>query len=350
MISGKRRLAAEWEPQSALLITWPHAEGDWGQVLDDIEPVYIAITRHCAEVQPIWIVCQDERHAETVRKHIGTAAVNADNVRLLTAPYNDTWIRDYGPLAVTEENQWQLLDFRFDGWGGRHDARLDDQVNARLAATGVFGSIPLLHQPRVLEGGSLDTDGAGTLMTTTCCLLGASRNPGMQRSDWEQLFADEFGCDHILWLEHGYLQGDDTDGHVDTLARFCNEDTIAHVSCNEPNDPNYVELQRMTEQLQTMCRPDGTNYRLVPLPAPPHMRNQEGQLLPASYANFIIINKRVLMPQYGEAADDIAMKALHDCFPDRDIIGIDARAMVQQGGSLHCASMQLPQAIVKSVK
>jgi agmatine deiminase len=341
-MSSVPRLPAEWEPQSAMLITWPHAEGDWGQVLDDIEPVYVAIARHCAEVQPVWIVCQDTSHTTLVMEHLRTGAVNTDNVRLLTAPYNDTWIRDYGPLAVVESGQWRLLDFHFDGWGGRHDARLDDQVNTRLATAGVFGSIPLLRRPHVLEGGSLDTDGAGTLMTTACCLLGASRNPGMHRADWERLFAEEFGCKHILWLEYGYLQGDDTDGHVDTLARFCSEDTIVHVNCSEPNDPNYIELQRMSEQLQTFRRLDGTKYRLAELPAPPFMRNQEGQLLPASYANFIIINERVLVPMSGAPSDEIAMETLRDCFPDRELIGIDSRAIVQQGGSLHCASMQLP--------
>lgn len=345
---GTRRFIAEWEPQSALLLTWPDEHSDWAAVLADIEPVYVAVTRHCAEVQPVWIVCRNGTHAGSVADRLQAEAANMANVKLIPVPYNDTWIRDYGPLSVTEDGHCRLLDFRFDGWNERYAAELDDAVNGHLAATGLFGDTPLLQQPQVLEGGSVDTDGAGTVLTTTRCLLQASRNPGMQRSDWEQLFASEFGCNRVLWLEHGYLQGDDTDGHVDTLARFCSKDTIAYVSCDDPENPNYIELQRMADQLQTFRMADGNNYQLMPLPAPPHMRNADGQLLPASYANFIIINGRVLVPCYGDPADDVALNVLRQCFPDRKVIGIDARAMVQQGGSLHCASMQVPELIVTS--
>lgn len=350
MVNRASRFIAEWEPQSALLITWPDEHSDWAEVLEDIEPVYAGIAKHCAEVQPVWIVCRDERYVERVGHKLKAGGINMDNVLLIPIPYNDTWIRDYGPLSVTDPEQGRLLDFQFDGWNRRYPAELDNEVSAQLADRGLFGNAPLLTKPQVLEGGSLDTDGAGTMLTTACCLLGASRNPDMQRADWDRLFAEEFGCERVLWLEHGYLQGDDTDGHVDTLARFCNEDTITYVSCDDPNDANYVELQRMEEQLRTFRKADGHPYRLIPLPAPPFMRNAAGQLLPATYANFIIINERVLMPLYGDNADSEAMEILQACFPDREIIGVDARPIVQQGGSLHCASMQLPQAVVKSVK
>ena len=344
--SGRRRMPAEWEPQAALLIAWPHEATDWRGSLTEIEPVYIELVRATAAVQPVWIVCQDAIHADQVIERLQQADVKQDNVMPVIAAYNDTWIRDYGPITVMDDDTPRLLDFRFNGWGGKFEARLDDRVNALLNGGGLFGRTTLVALPQVLEGGSLETDGAGTLLTTSGCLLGATRNPDMQRRDWEQLFAEELGCDHVLWLENGYLAGDDTDGHIDTLARFADTDTIVHVSCDDPDDPNYTALQAMATELQQCRQANGEAYRLVALPSPQPMRAADGQPLPASYANFIIINQRVLVPLYDDPADVTAQTVLQQTFPEREVIGIDARAMVKQGGVLHCATMQIPMDVI----
>ena len=339
-------MPAEWEPQAALLIAWPHGATDWRDSLHHIEPVYIELVRATAAVQPVWIICQDAIHADQVIERLRQADVEQDNVMPVVAAYNDTWIRDYGPISVIHGDTPRLLDFRFNGWGGKFDARLDDRVNALLNGGGLFGNTPLVALPQILEGGSLETDGAGTLLTTCNCLLDASRNPGMQRPEWEQLFAEELGCDRVLWLANGYLAGDDTDGHIDTLARFAGTDTIVYVACDDPDNPNYTALQAMAAELEQCHQINGAAYQLVALPSPHPMHDDQGQPLPASYANFIIINQRVLVPLYDDPADVIVQTVLQQVFPDREVIGIDARAMVRQGGVLHCASMQIPGAVI----
>jgi len=345
---GNRRFPAEWEPQAALLLAWPHESTDWQPTLADIEPLYIELAHAAAAVQDTWILCQDAVHAEAITEKLQQRDVNMQRVLPIIAAYNDTWVRDYGPISVLVDDSPILLDFRFDGWGGKFRADLDDTINSRLEGAGMFGNIPLVAMPQILEGGSLETDGAGSLLTTSCCLLGASRNPDMDRADWERLLAEELGCDRTLWLEHGHLAGDDTDGHIDTLARFCDRGTIISSTCDDPEHPNYDSLQSMADELEGLKQRDGSPYRLLALPSPRPLHEDDGRPLPASYANFIILNERVLVPTYNDPADAVALQALQEAFPDREVVGIDARAMVRQGGSLHCATMQIPR-YVKSV-
>ncbi len=346
MNSNRRRFPAEWEPQAALLIAWPHESTDWRDSLAAIEPLYVELVRAITAVQPIWILSQDAVHIRHITERLANAGINQHNVKPIISAYNDTWVRDYGPISVLENNTPRLLDFRFNGWGGKFEAGLDDQVNAKLTGAGLFGNVSLTALPQVLEGGSLETDGAGTLLTTNRCLLGASRNPGMDRIAWEQLFAEQLGCDRTLWLHHGYLAGDDTDGHIDTLARFSDAQTIVHTDCDDPANPNYTSIRAMVNELLSFRQMNGEPYRLIALPSPQFLAGANGQPLPASYANFIIINKCVLVPTYNDPADTQALELLQTAFPDREIIGIDARAMVRQGGVLHCASMHIPQAVV----
>lgn len=345
MNSSQRRLPAEWEPQAALLIAWPHESTDWRDSLSAIEPVYIELVRATAAVQPVWILCQDAVHISHVTALLQTAGIEQHNVLPIITAYNDTWVRDYGPISVLDNGLPRLLDFRFNGWGGKFESGLDDRVNAVLTGAGVFGDVALTALPQILEGGSLETDGAGTLLTTRCCLLGASRNPTMDRADWEQLFAEQLGCERTLWLEHGYLAGDDTDGHIDTLARFSNSGTIVHADCNDPEHPNYRGLKEMVAELRAFRQANGEPYHLIALPLPRLEHDRTGVPLPASHVNFIIINQRVLVPLYDDPADETALQLLQTAFPDRELIGIDARAMVRQGGVLHCASMQIPQVV-----
>lgn len=344
---SRRRLPAEWEPQAALLVAWPHEATDWCDSLAAIEPVYIELVRATAAVQPVWILCQDAAHVERIVASLARHDIDQRYILPIITAYNDTWVRDYGPICVLENGHARLLDFRFDGWGGKFPAGLDDQVNSLLGGAGVLGQTRLTAMPQILEGGSLETDGACNLLTTSSCLLIASRNPGMDRLAWDRLFADELGCDRIHWLEHGYLAGDDTDGHIDTLARFSDTETIVHAACDDPAHPNHASLQAMAAELAELRQRNGEPYRLVALPSPRPMQDEDGHPLPASYANFTIINRRVLVPLYDDPADSSATGILERLFPEREIVGINALPLVQQGGALHCATMHIPEVIIE---
>lgn len=340
-------LPPEWAPQAALLLTWPHAHGDWGDNLPAVEATFLALARETAARQRLIIACHDEDHREHVASALASAGVAADRTGLFIAPSNDIWARDHGPLTVLHGGAPTLLDFRFNGWGRKYPAQLDDAVTARLHEQGAFDGSPREAVSLVLEGGSIEVDGRGTLLTTISCLLSPERNPAYDCIGLEGRFGELFGIQRTHWLEHGLLAGDDTDGHIDTLARFCDPHTIAYTACDDPADEHYTPLQAMAGQLATFTDPDGSPYRLVPLPLPAPLY-EAGRRLPANYANFLIINGAVLVPGYGDPMDDVARERLAGVFPDREVITLDARALVRQNGSLHCAAMQLPAAVIES--
>ena len=335
-------LIPEFAPQSGVLLTWPHAQSDWGIDLPAITPVYIEIARAVSTYEHLLIVCYDPAHRDTIVSTLAQAGVSDSNIRYTCCPSNDTWIRDYGPLAATHNGQLTLHDFIFDGWDGRYEATLDNQVTQILHAQGQFGQLPMTSHSLVLEGGSVDTDGQGTLLSTTRCLLHSKRNAGMTRRDMETTLSESLGTERVLWLEHGEIIGDDTDGHIDMLARFCSADTIAYCTCEHVDDPHYQPLRAMQAELQSFCQTSGLPYQLVPLPLPAPCYGDNNQRLPASYANFLIINDAVLMPTYNDPADDLAMEALEYCFPARRIMPIDCGPLIVQSGSLHCATLQVP--------
>lgn len=340
-----RRLPAEWEPQSGVQLTWPHAQTDWGPRLDAVEPVFAAIGAAIARHESLLVVCQDADHRAQVLGHLNRAGADLDRVQLGIAPANDTWARDHGPITVTENEQPLLLDFVFNGWGGKFASEQDNLLTRNLVAQGRFGNVAVEQVDFVLEGGSIESDGAGTLLTTRSCLLTPTRNPGLPPQAIEQRLRDYFGADRVLWLEHGHLDGDDTDGHIDTLARFCDAGTIAHVECTDPSDPHHAELTSMAEELARLTTPEGQPYHLIPLPLPTAVF-ENGRRLPATYANFLVINDAVLVPMYADAADPIALERLGAAFPARTVVGIDCRELIRQGGSLHCLTMQFPVGVL----
>ena len=341
-------LPPEWAPQSALLLTWPHPHGDWADDLPDAERAFVAIARETASRQPVIVACYDDDHREHVADALAGAGVAAGRVHLYIAPSNDIWVRDHGPITVLSAGRSTLLDFRFNGWGRKYPYQLDDAVTARLHEQGAFGDTPHRAVPLVLEGGSIEVDGRGTLLTTLSCLLSPERNPAYDCIGLEGRFGELFDVHHTLWLEHGLLEGDDTDGHIDTLARFCDPHTIAYTACDDPDDPHYESLQAMARQLAGFTDADGDPYRLVPLPLPAPLYDDEGRRLPANYANFIVINGAVLVPGYDDPMDEVARARLAEVFPERDVLTLDARPLIRQNGSLHCAAMQLPAAVLES--
>lgn len=343
---GNRRLPAEWEPQSAIMLTWPFPGGPWGEHSAAVEDSFVAIARAAAEDALVLITCRDGAHEAALRTRLGRAGIAPERLRVFQCPANDCWARDHGPVTVLDNGRPKLLDFRFNGWGGKFAADLDDAITARLHRAGAFGTTPLEALDLVLEGGSIESDGAGTLLTTAQCLLNPNRNPDLDQAGIEARLGEILGVERFLWLRHGHIEGDDTDAHVDTLARFADPETIVHAACEDPADPDFPGLQAMARELAALATAAGKPYRLVPLPAPQPVFDSDGTRLPAGYANFLITNRQVLVPVFADAADDRALGLIRESFPGRRVLGIDCRPLIHQYGALHCVSMQIPAGVV----
>ena len=341
-----RRLPAEWEAQSGIQLTWPHRHGDWAPWLEQVEPVFVEIARHICAHEKLLLVCYDLAHQQHVVGKLEQLGVDTSRVKSYILPSNDTWARDHGPISVFEDGRPRLLDFTFNGWGQKFDARLDNQLSTGLQALSAFGDTPMESIDLVLEGGGIETDGLGTLLTTASCQLSPMRNPGLSREEIEQRLAVAFGVDRFLWLQHGHLEGDDTDSHIDTLARFADPATLVYVACDDPEDSHYTDLKAMEAELQTFRQRNGEPYRLVPLPWPKAIHDEEGKRLPASYANYLIINDAVLVPTYRDAADQQALDVIQACYPGHRVIGIDCLPLIYQYGSLHCVTMNYVEGIL----
>ena len=337
------RFPAEWEPQSAILIAWPHAETDWAERLGDVEETYIALVAAITRFQDV-VACVADADLQTYAEaRLRSARVDLTRVRFVEVEYDDTWLRDSGPITLQEGEAFRLLDFRFTGWGGKFEASRDDELIERLDEARIFRNTLRQHIDFALEGGAIDTDGAGTLLSTWQCLH--ERHPGISRELLTTKLGEWLKQRRVLWLDHGYLEGDDTDAHIDTLARFAAPDAIVFQACGDPSDSHFVELRAMADEIATLRTIDGKPYRLFPLPwAKPIV--DEDRRLAASYANFLIINGAVLMPAYGDAADAAAAAVLGRAFPDREIVAVPCRPLIWQNGSLHCITMQLPQGLV----
>ncbi len=339
-------LPAEWSPQSAVMLTWPHRHGPLGRILEQVEAVFVALARAISAHESVLISCLDGVHRSHITAQLTAADIDMARVQLFIAPSNDVWARDHGPITVLRDDHPLLLDFAFNGWGRKYPYDLDNALTRTLHDQGVFGNTPLRNVDLILEGGSIESDGRGTLLTTRHCLLNPQRNPEYDCVGLEGRFAQLFGTRRVLWLDHGELEGDDTDGHIDTLARFCDEHTIAYVRCDDPQDSHYAPLQEMERELQALCDNDGRPYRLVPLPLPAPKRDEHGKRLPATYANFLILNGAVLVPVYDDVMDAVALERLAPCFPGRELIAINCLPLIQQYGSLHCVTMQLPAGVL----
>ena len=336
------RFPAEWEPQSAILLAWPHAGTDWAERLGEVEETYIAHVAAIARFQRVLICVADEDVEAYARARLASNRIDMEQVGFIPVPYNDTWLRDTGPITLAGADGFELLDFRFTGWGGKFEASEDDLLVRRLHGAGLFLRSSLQSIDFALEGGAIETDGAGSLLTTWRCLH--ERHPAASRADLDRQLKTWLHQDRVLWLEHGYLEGDDTDAHVDTLARFAPDDAIVFQACDDPTDPHHAELAAMAAEIAALRTPDGRPYRLFPLPWPQPILD-EGRRLAASYANYLVINEAVLMPAYGDPADSAAAAVLAAAHPGREIVQVPCRALIWQNGSLHCISMQLPASL-----
>lgn len=319
-MTNNRRLPAEWEDCfTSVMIARPHAATDWAPMLDEVTSCYDSLVAAIAEA--------------------GMEIIETgDNT-------NDTWTRDYGPITVEDGPALRLFDFTFNGWGMKFAADKDNLVNSRLFAETVN------RRGFVLEGGSIESDGRGTLMTTSRCLLSPNRNAQLGRDDIEEYLKAEFGLKQVLWVDHGFLEGDDTDSHIDTLARLAPHDTILYCGAGNETGTQHDSLVAMARQLRSFTTPDGRPFNLIELPLPDPIFDDEGERLPATYANYLATPKAILMPTYGQPRNDrLAADTLRIVYGDRRIITVDCRALIRQHGSLHCATMQLPEVKLKPQK
>lgn len=329
-----RRLKAEWEMQNVVLMALPHKNTDWANDnLESATATFRKIAQAIGYSQMVYLLVNSAKEA---KKHF----CSTNNIIFIEAEYNDTWTRDYGPLSIEEDGKKMLLDFIFNGWGGKFEASLDNKVNRFLKSKGFFGATKLESIDIELEGGAIECDGEGSILTTKSCLLNPNRNGGLSQSEAEEILSKYLGAKRVLWIENSYLEGDDTDGHIDMLARFVNKDTICYIKCEDSADSHYKILNEMERELKALKQSNGAPYNLVPLPFT-EPKYQDNRRLPASYANFLITNKALLFPTYQSPKDKEAAQIFKTLFPNKEIIPIPSLNLIKQGGSLHCSTMQI---------
>lgn len=328
-----RRLPAEWEHADAVLLAWPHIDSDWAPVLDDACRCYVDIAAAILPHAPLVIVAPD---IEVVRRQL--AGIDNGGIAYVEYPTNDTWTRDYGPITVVDDNGPLAIDFQFNGWGLKFASDRDNLVTQHIFNLGLIAPRLENRLGFTLEGGSIESDGNGTILTTERCLLSPNRNGDLNRNEIEAVLKDAFGARKVNWLRHGDIAGDDTDGHIDTLARLAPDNTILYVAPKQGD----TELLLMEEELRALTDADGIPYRLVPLPQPAPVFDEDGNPMPATYANFLIVNGAVIVPTYGQPEnDDLALGIISETFPDYVVKAVDCHPLITQHGSLHCSTMQL---------
>lgn len=338
--AGAVRLPAEWEPQQAVLLAWPHQDTDWAYMLPEVTDCYVRLAHAVARFAKLIIVAPE---TDSVRALL--ADIPEERIAFLDILTNDTWTRDYGAITTlsTADGSPVYNDFCFNGWGLKFAANHDNLVTRKMVFSGLLAGRYRNELGFVLEGGSIESDGAGTILTTRECLLSPNRNGDLTRREIGRKLKSVFGAQRVLWLDHGALAGDDTDSHIDTLARLAPDNTIIYVGCDDPADEHFAELRAMRSDLRAMRSASGEPFNLVELPLPDAIYDDEGNRLPATYANFLIVNNGVLVPVYNQPKKDrLACQIIRVAFPGHEIVPVDCRALIQQHGSLHCATMQFP--------
>jgi len=343
------RMPAEWETHTATWLAWPHEKTDWPEKFAPIPWVYADIVRHLSQVERVRILVQNSEAERKILRILQQAGVNLPAVDFFRVPTNRGWIRDFGPIFVRARtdrsaNKIAVTDWHFNAWAKYDDWKKDDAANRQLASTLKWQVWQPSHKRRriVLEGGSIDVNGLGAMLTTEECLLSPlqARNPGVSRKQLERIFRDFLGVTHVLWLKDG-ITGDDTHGHVDDLARFVNPNTVVCAIENDPSETNYQPLQENLALLREMKDQGGQSLRVetLPMPSPVYF---DGQRLPASYANFYIANQVVLVPTFNDPQDALALTKIAELFPDRKVIGIASLDLVLGLGTIHCMTQQEP--------
>lgn len=341
--SSSTYLPAEWHRQWGVQLTWPHEDTDWKPILKEVTECYLKISKAIAERENLLVVTPHARQTEALlAQHLTEEELQ--RVTICEMPTNDTWARDHGFLTLLDQDEHaHLLDYKFNGWGEKFPAELDNRICRTLTERNILAGAYEDHLDFVLEGGSIESDGEGTLLTSQQCLMAPHRNQPLTQDQIEERLKKDFHAQRVLWITHGTLAGDDTDGHIDTLARLCPHNTIAYVQCTDPTDEHFKELQLMEKELKAFRTIQGEPYQLLPLPMAEPAFDSDGNRIPATYANFLFINGAILLPTYGTPNTDTeAIQRMRQAFPEYEIIGIDCRPLIIQHGSLHCCTMQFP--------
>lgn len=334
-------MPAEWHKQQMVQLTWPHEGTDWNYMLAEVERCFVELAKAISARERLLVVAPD---TNKVLNTLSKAGANMVNITFFECDTNDTWARDHAFITLLGDTVPHYADFCFNGWGRKFEASLDNAINGKLYDAGVVKGEYEDCTSFVLEGGSIESDGKGTLLTTSQCLLAPHRNQPMEREDIERALKSMLHVKRVMWLDYGNLVGDDTDGHVDTVARLAPDDTIVYMQCQDVDDEQYADLSAMEEQIKSLRTADGKPYRMLALPSPTAIYDEDGERLPATYANFLIMNNAVLFPTYAQPENDkLAAEVLAKAFPGYEIIGIDCRALIKQHGSLHCVTMQYPK-------
>lgn len=342
MIKRRAYFPAEWEQQSGVQLTWPGPETDWFPMLDEVLVVYEQLAAEILRREKLLVVCRSKKQLPLFLQE------ERPDLIVREMPVNDTWARDHGAITVMDNGKPVLLNFRFNGWGMKFAACHDNQITKNLYRSGAFQPGIALQDYSwfTFEGGAIESNGEGCMLTTSICLLSKNRNEHLSREEIDAEIKKVLYAEKVIWLDHGFLEGDDTDSHIDTLARFCSPGTIVYVQCNDPEDIHFDELRKMEEELFRATNLHGVPFNLVALPLPDPVYTEDGHRLPATYANFLILNQAVLLPVYGVKQDTEAQNVLTSLFPDREIIRINSVPLIKQHGSVHCISMQFPKGVL----
>lgn len=337
------RLPAEWESYGAILLSWPHKDSDWAYMLDEVTSCYINIVEAIIQETNIFIIAPDISIPAKQLSHLKQSSITY--VQIDT---NDTWARDFGVIStIKNKSNFILNDFQFNGWGLKFASNKDNLITKKLIDKGIIKGEYNNCLGFTLEGGSIESDGNGLILTTSECLLSPNRNGDLSKKEIEDYLKLQLGAKKILWLDYGFLEGDDTDSHIDTLARIAPNDTIVYVGTNDCTDAHYNALHSMKLQLMQFTTIEGKQFNLVELPLPDPIYDEEGLRLPATYANFLVMNKSIIMPIYNQPQKDLlATQIMRIAFPNHKIVTIDCNALIKQHGSLHCVTMQLPSEIL----
>lgn len=338
-----RKFLPEWAQSECILMALPNDNTDWGYIIEEALSQYSRLIKAFTdEGLRVVLICDNQSKAETL-----LSDCNKSLITFVTIGYNDTWTRDYGPLAVIKNDRLRALDFGFNGWGLKFAADKDNLANLKMMEKFVIPQATYRNERGfVLEGGSVDTDGEGTILTTTRCLCSPNRNGGLSKREAERKLQELLGASHVLFLDYGALEGDDTDSHIDTLARMAPGDTILYTGCRNIDDSQFEELLKMRAQLTMFRTAEGNPFNLIELPLPDAIYDEEGQRLPATYANYLVANNVIFMPTYQQPQNDmLAMQTVKVAFPGSKVVGIDCTTLIKQHGSLHCATMQIPEGL-----
>ncbi len=343
---GSHRLAPEWARQDAVILVWPHSHSDWANSnnrsqLGAIEKTYIELCRYISRHQKLILVAYNHTHQQHIQKTFSNQGINLENVIFINIVTNDTWVRDYGPITVESDTELKILDFKFNAWGNKYAHENDNKFNQYFKQK-INDGFPIENIDFVLEAGNLEINDQGILLCSSSCFKRISYQQEISLSSLEHKLENWFGCNQVLWIDDVILNSDDTDGHIDTLARFCADEIITYTAVGDNSDPNNEALNSLSAQLKNMQKSQATISELVPLPSPKPIFSDSKQL-PATYANFLISNNYIFVPVFNDEQDTYALKTIDGLFPKHEIIDIESNALIQQYGGIHCATMQVPE-------